>query len=44
MQLFVEFAFVAAVGGVFLEDVAVASAEFFQNRRFVDYAGPTVIG
>ena len=27
----VEFAFVAAIGGVLLEDVAVASAEFFQD-------------
>jgi len=31
VELFVEFAIVAAVGGVFLEDVAVASAEFFQD-------------
>lgn len=30
VELLVEFPFVAAVGGVFLEDVAVASAEFFQ--------------
>lgn len=31
VELFVEFAFVAAVGGVFLEDIAVAAAEFLQD-------------
>ena len=31
VELFVEFAFVAAMGGVFLEDVAVATAEFLQD-------------
>jgi len=31
VELLVEFSFVAAVGGVFLEYVAVASAEFLQD-------------
>lgn len=30
-ELLVEFSFVAAVGGVFIEDVAIASAELFQD-------------
>lgn len=38
-----EFAFVAAVGGVGLEDVAVAGFEFFQYGRFVHYSGAAVI-
>ena len=39
-----EFAFVAAMGGVGLEDVAVAGFELFQDSGFVDYAGTAVIG
>lgn len=31
VELFVEFSFVAAVGGVFLENVAFAPSEFFQD-------------
>lgn len=38
------FAFIAAVGGVGLEDIAVASLQLFQYGGFVDYSGPTVIG
>lgn len=38
------FAFVAAVGGVGFEDVAVAGFQFFQDAAFVDYAGTTVVG
>ena len=37
-------AFVAAVGGVGLEDVAVAGFELFQDGGFVDDAGAAVIG
>ena len=37
-------AFVAAVGGVRLEDVAVATFQLFQHGRLVDYAGPAVVG
>ena len=44
MQLLVEFAFIATVGGVGLEDVAVACFQLFQHGGFLDYAGPTVIG
>lgn len=38
------FAFVAAVGGVGFEDVAVAGFQFFQDAAFVDYAGAAVVG
>lgn len=41
---FVPFTFVAAVGGVGLEDVAVAGFELFQDGGFVDDAGTTVVG
>ena len=44
MQTFMEFAFVAAVGNVGLEDVAVAGFELFQDGAFVDDAGTAVIG
>lgn len=44
MQLFVEFSFVAAVGGVGLEDVSVTGFQLFQNCGFLDYARTTVIG
>lgn len=44
MDSFVEFAFVAAVGGVGFEDVAVAGFQFFQDAAFVDYAGSAVVG
>ena len=44
VQLLMEFAFVAAVGGVGLEDVAVASLQFFQDSGLVDDTGTAVIG
>ena len=44
MNAFVPFAFVAAVGGVGFEDVAVAGFQFFQDTAFVDYTGAAVIG
>lgn len=37
-------AFVAAVGNVGLEDVAVAGFELFQDGGLVDDAGTTVVG
>lgn len=37
------FAFVAAVGGVGFEDVAVSGFQFFQDAAFVDYAGTAVV-
>ena len=37
-------AFVAAVGGVRLEDVAVATLQFFQDGGFVDNTGSAVVG
>lgn len=37
-------AFVAAMGNVGLENVAVAGFDFFQNGRFVDDAGTAVVG
>ena len=39
-----EFAFIAAVGGVGFEDVAVAGFEFFQDTAFVDDTGAAIIG
>lgn len=44
IQSFVPFALVAAVGGVGLEDVAVASFQFFQDCGLVDYSGAAVVG
>ena len=38
------FPFVAAVGCVGLEDVAVAGFELFQDGGFVDDAGAAVVG
>ncbi len=38
------FAFVAAMGGVGFEDVAVAGFQFFQDATFVDYSGSAVVG
>lgn len=44
MKTGMPFAFVAAVGGVGFEDVAVAGFEFFQDAAFVDHAGAAVVG
>ena len=44
MDTFVPFAFVAAVGGVDLEDVAVSGFQLFQDATFVDNSGAAVIG
>ena len=38
------FAFVAAVGGVGFEDVAVAGFQLFQDAAFVDHTGTAVVG
>ena len=38
------FAFVATVGGVGLEDIAVAALQLFQDGGFVDYTRPAVVG
>ena len=38
------FAFVATMGGVGLEDVAIASLQFLQDGGFIDYSGPAVVG
>ena len=38
------FAFVAAVGSVGFEDVAVAGFQLFQNAAFVDHTGTAVVG
>lgn len=37
-------ALVAAVGGVGLEDVAVAALQLFQDCGLVDYTGTAVVG
>lgn len=39
-----EFAFIAAVGGVGFEDVSVAGFEFLQDGGFVDDAWAAVVG
>ena len=39
-----EFAFVAAMGGVGLEDVAVAGFQLLENAGFIDDTGATVVG
>ena len=44
MKLLVEFAFVAAVGGVGFEDVAVAGFQFFQDAAFIYDTGAAVVG
>jgi len=44
VELLVEFAFIAAVGGVGFEDVAVAGFEFLQDAAFVDDTGAAVVG
>lgn len=44
MELLVELAFIAAVGGVSFEDVAVAGFELFQDTALVDDTGAAVIG
>ena len=38
------FAFIAAVGDVGFEDVAVAGFEFLQEAAFIDDTGAAVIG
>ena len=39
-----KFTFIAAVGGIGLEDVAVAGFQLFQNTAFVYYTGAAVVG
>ncbi len=39
-----EFAFIAAMGGVGFENVAVAGFQLFQNAAFVDDTGSAVVG
>ena len=39
-----ELAFIAAVGGVGFEDVAVTGFELFQDTAFVDDTGTAVVG
>ena len=44
VELLVELPFIAAVGGVCFEDVAVAGFEFLQYAALVDDTGTAVIG
>lgn len=44
MELLMKFAFIAAVGGVGLEDVAVAGFQFFEYAGLVDDTGAAVVG
>ena len=39
-----EFSFVAAMGSIGLEDVAVAGFEFFEDAGLVDDTGAAVVG
>ena len=43
-QPFIPLAFVAAVGGVGFEDIAVSAFQLFQDGGFVDDSGPAVVG
>lgn len=44
VETFVPFTFVAAVGGVGLEDVAVAGFQLFEDAGLVDDSGAAVVG
>lgn len=44
MELLMKFTFIAAVGGIGLEDVAVAGFQLFEDAGFIDYAGAAVVG
>ena len=44
MQLLMPFTFVAAVGGVGLEDVAVSGFQLFQDAAPVYHSGAAVVG
>lgn len=44
MELLVELSFVAAVGGIGFEDVAVTGFELFKDSAFVYDTGATIIG
>ena len=43
MELLMEFAFVATVGGVGLEDVAVARFQFFEDAGFIHRTGADIV-
>ena len=43
MELLMEFAFVAAVGGVGLEDVAVAGFQFFEYAGLIHSSGTDIV-
>lgn len=44
VELLVEFAFIAAVGDIGFEDVAVTGFELFQDAAFIDDTGAAVVG
>ena len=44
INTFVPLAFIAAVGGVGFEDVAVSGFQLFQDTALVYHSGATVIG
>ena len=44
VQLLVKLAFVAAVGGVGFEDIAVSGFQFFRDTALVHHTGSAVIG
>ena len=44
MQLFVEFAFIVAVGGVFLVDVGISAFQFLIDSRAVYSTGADIVG
>lgn len=44
MELLVELAFIAAVGGVGFEDVAVAGFQLFEDAGLVHHSGAAVVG
>jgi len=44
VELLVEFAFVAAMGNIGLEYIAVAGFQFFQDATFVHHSGAAIVG
>ena len=38
-----EFAFIAAMGGIGLEDVAVAGFQLFEDAGFIHRSGPNIV-
>ena len=44
VDTFMPLAFIATVGGVGSEDVAISGFQLFQDAAFVDYSGAAIVG